>query len=65
MVNATISRFMKFAWIGWLALIMVSTVFVHQHHLIDILTGLLTATAIHLKIRENEDLVLQTLSHEH
>ena len=35
----------KFIFGGWLVLICASTVFVHQHHLLDVATGLLVAAA--------------------
>ena len=36
----------RVAWGAWLAAIMASTVLVHQHHLLDVVTGLLLAIVI-------------------
>ena len=42
------------AWGLWLAAIMASTVLVHQHHLLDVASGLLLAVAIVRWMREGE-----------
>ena len=41
-------------WV-WLSLIVASTVFVHQHHLLDVVTGMVLASMVHLSLREEEN----------
>ncbi|MEO6155291.1 MAG: phosphatase PAP2 family protein, partial [Thermomonas sp.] len=43
---AASGRLQRAAWGFWLLAIMASTVLVHQHHLLDVVTGLLLAVAI-------------------
>lgn len=52
LARATKNLGVKIVWAGWLILIMASTLLVHQHHLTDIFTGLLMATAIHFEINK-------------
>lgn len=63
-VNATGKKSSKIAWLGWLISIMVSTLLVHQHHLADILTGLLLAIAIHIGIKNESGAKPQALGQE-
>ena len=42
------------AWLVWLALIVASTLLVHQHHLLDGATGLALALVLHRWIRERK-----------
>lgn len=46
-VGAMSRRCWKLFWIAWLLLIMISTIMVHQHHLLDAFSGLLVAVCIH------------------
>jgi membrane-associated phospholipid phosphatase len=49
----------KFAWLGWLILIVASTLLVHQHHLLDGFTGLAVALVLHRLIKKRESMVGQ------
>lgn len=40
------SRWLRAAWSGWIVLVVASTVFTHQHHIVDVLGGLLLGAAI-------------------
>ncbi len=44
---------LKALWIGWLALICLSTILVHQHHLLDVVSGLLLSWFVRFTIRRN------------
>ncbi len=43
--DASRGRMVKAAWLGWLTSIVTSTLFVHQHHLMDCATGVAVALA--------------------
>ena len=44
----------KLFWYGWLVLICASTLFVHQHHLLDVITGLAIAGLLRKVILKRE-----------
>lgn len=48
--DAAKARIFRAAWSGWLILIVVSTLLVHQHHLLDGVTGLAVALVLHRSI---------------
>ena len=50
-VNATAMQRSKIGWLLWLISIMASTLLVHQHHLTDIVSGLVVAIGIHIGIK--------------
>lgn len=41
--------------LGWLFLLVISTLFVHQHHLIDLVSGIILSVCIHQLRREADD----------
>jgi len=43
LLDASITRLSKTVWWGWIVLILASTLLVHQHHLLDVFTGLVVA----------------------
>ncbi|MFT3735411.1 MAG: phosphatase PAP2 family protein [Rhodocyclaceae bacterium] len=50
-VSATSKAGLKLFWLFWLLLIVVSTVLVHQHHFIDIISGLILGAVLHLAVQ--------------
>jgi membrane-associated phospholipid phosphatase len=53
-LEASDAGHLKLLWWGWLIAICVSTILVHQHHLIDVVSGLLVATMISRSIKKGE-----------
>lgn len=51
-ITTKTSRIMQWLFIIWLVAIVASTVLVHQHHLVDVLTGLLLAMSVRRLYRE-------------
>lgn len=45
---------LKLLWWSWLIVICVSTILVHQHHLIDVVSGLMVATMVSRAIKKGE-----------
>jgi membrane-associated phospholipid phosphatase len=45
----------KFVWWAWLMLICMSTLLVHQHHLLDLIAGLVVAWLFHSLLRKGEN----------
>jgi membrane-associated phospholipid phosphatase len=54
LAGATTSESRKFFWYGWLFVICTSTMLVHQHHLIDVITGLALAFLLRKRIVKRE-----------
>ena len=49
------TKLVKSAWWGWLILICMSTLLVHQHHLLDLIAGLVVAWLFRSLLRKGED----------
>jgi membrane-associated phospholipid phosphatase len=47
LIKSSTSRQARFGWWVWLILICASTVLVHQHHMIDVVSGLGLAAVLH------------------
>ena len=54
LLQSTHSTVQKSVWWGWLILISLSTLLVHQHHLLDILTGMLVAIGFRYNYNKGE-----------
>jgi len=57
LAGATAGERYRLLWYGWLMVICVSTLLVHQHHLIDVVAGLVLVFLLRQKIvkRENDE----------
>ena len=55
LLDAKGSTAQKVIWWSWLILISLSTLLVHQHHILDIITGLLVAIAFRKNYNKGED----------
>lgn len=53
-INVSQSRGAKAIWRVWLSLICLSTLLVHQHHLLDLMTGLAVARWCHILSKKGE-----------
>lgn len=51
LIDAANASVLRFFWLTWLLLICIATVLVHQHHILDVFTGLLLAVILQRMIK--------------